>query len=63
MDNDEKALGDIARMGVGELIHTMLVEFDSTKISHDECEGAFLQSEKYYWAAERLDDLFCAERA
>jgi hypothetical protein len=63
MASDDTVLGDIARMGVGELIHTMLVEFDRSKIGDSDCEGAFLQSEKYYWAAERLDDLFRAERA
>lgn len=48
---------DIEKMGVGALVHTMLVEFDKN-LCDDVVDGAFMQSSAYFWASERLNVLF-----
>ncbi len=58
MSYDKQRFREINAMSVGELVHTMLVEFNRAKIGDDSCEGAFLQSPAYGWAADRLDELY-----
>lgn len=45
---------DINNMSLGDLVHTMMVEFQPGRVAHDD-DGAYLQSNAYFWAKERLD--------
>lgn len=59
MAYDHKLKARIESMGAGDLIHTMLAEFDKRLVSDDpETDGPFLQSTAYYQASERLNAIF-----
>jgi hypothetical protein len=46
----------IDEMGVGELIHTMLLEFVPSHNQDD--KNTYMQSNEYYRASERLNEMF-----
>jgi hypothetical protein len=50
---------DIHDMSVGELIHTMLVEFDPD-VARVHGKGHYLQNGTYFAAVERLNEVFGA---
>ena len=58
MAYDKERKDEIDAMGVGDLIHTMLVEFDPEhRTWHGEPGLVWQQSSAYGWAKNRLDEL------
>ena len=58
MAYDKQRYDEIQAMSAGELVHTMLVEFDPHYRAYGgEPGGAHLQSSAYLWAAERINEL------
>lgn len=57
---DRHTPDEINHMKVGELIHTMLVEF-SRKDSEEYDGEVYMQSSVYLWAKERLDEIFASQ--
>lgn len=53
----EERRKEIRSMGLGELVHTMVVNFDGDK----ESSGPYTQNFDYYWAADTLDWRFPAQ--
>lgn len=63
MAYDKKRKDEIDQMSVGELIHTMLVEFNPAFNKYENNDGVlepghdWQQSSAYMWAKDRLDQL------
>lgn len=51
----------IRSMSPGELVHTMMTNFDPQRCSPNALDdGVFLQNQNYFRAAERLDEILHA---
>lgn len=57
MAYDKHRKDEIDTMGVADLIHTMLIEFDPNASGNAPC----FQSTAYFWVHERLNELLPAD--
>lgn len=58
MAYDKSRYDEVQAMSLGDLVHTMLVEFDpASRMDGDEPGEPWQQSNAYFWAKERLDTL------